>query len=84
MWGGGGGGLLEGFFRKEAAKATGEAGTGLGLSIVKQLVERWGGEIELQSSPGRGSRFIVTLPTGQEGVPRARGRVDAGRPGDRP
>jgi signal transduction histidine kinase len=56
--------VFDGFYRTEAAKATGEAGTGLGLSIVKQLVERWGGKIELESSPGLGSRFIVTLPAG--------------------
>lgn len=56
--------VFDGFFRTEAARATGEAGTGLGLSIVKQLVERWGGKVEVESSPGRGSRFIVTLPAG--------------------
>lgn len=54
--------IFGGFFRTEVAKATEAMGTGLGLSIVKQLVERWGGRIELISALGQGSRFAVTLP----------------------
>lgn len=38
-------------------------GTGLGLSITKELVQMHGGWMEVQSTPGQGSRFTFTLPT---------------------
>jgi signal transduction histidine kinase len=37
-------------------------GTGLGLSIVKQIVESLGGEVEVRSEKGRGTKFTVTCP----------------------
>ena len=36
-------------------------GTGLGLSIVKEMVEKMGGSIDVQSEPGKGTTFTVRL-----------------------
>jgi len=49
-------------------------GTGLGLPLVKHLVERLDGELTLETAPGRGSRFVVILPSAPETrVPSASG-----------
>lgn len=50
-------------FKKLSAKPTSsESSNGLGLAIVKTLIDRLGGTIELISSEGKGSEFIVTIP----------------------
>ena len=37
-------------------------GTGMGLAVCKKIVERHKGSIRIESEPGKGARFIVTLP----------------------
>ncbi len=43
--------------------STKKKGTGLGLAIVKSIIEGHGGEIEVDSEPGKGTRFLITLKT---------------------
>jgi signal transduction histidine kinase len=54
--------LFEPFFRGDRARAAQIQGSGLGLSLVKQVVEAHHGHIEVVSTPGAGSTFLVQLP----------------------
>jgi PAS domain S-box-containing protein len=60
-------GLFEPFHQPEQFSTRRFRGTGLGLAIVRKLVEFWGGEVGVESEPGKGSRFHFTVPLKQAG-----------------
>jgi signal transduction histidine kinase len=53
--------IFEKFYRTKTAEQSGEAGTGIGLSLVRQIVNEHGGTIDVESEPGKGSKFTLTL-----------------------
>jgi len=54
--------LTERFYRVDGSRSRDTGGTGLGLSIVKHVVQRHGGELDIQSEPGKGSTFRLVFP----------------------
>lgn len=62
--------LTERFYRIDRSRSRATGGTGLGLAIVKHVLIRHQAELNIESQPGRGSRFTVRLP-GQRVVPQA-------------
>ena len=54
--------LTERFYRVDGSRSRDTGGTGLGLAIVKHVIQRHGGDIEITSEIGRGSRFRLVLP----------------------
>ena len=65
--------LTERFYRVDGSRSRETGGTGLGLSIVKHVMQRHGGALEIDSEPGKGSRFSLQLPAGRIRVGRAPG-----------
>jgi signal transduction histidine kinase len=72
------------YFR--AGNASGFVGSGVGLFLAATVVHLHGGEIAVDSTEGKGSRFTVTLPSGQPAAPgRCQAAVrQASLPGDAP
>jgi PAS domain S-box-containing protein len=67
---------LEPFFTTKGAR-----GSGLGLSIVYGIVQRHGGRIEIESNPGKGACFTITLPLREEAAPAAAAPQEPARAG---
>jgi len=57
--------VFERFYRVDAGRSRELGGTGLGLSIVKHMVEAMRGKVSVESTVGRGSTFVVSLPPSQ-------------------
>ncbi len=57
------------FFRAKNAKSSPVMGTGIGLTTVRTLVERYQGQITLESEEGKGTTVRVTLPLAPDQIP---------------
>ncbi len=70
--------LFERFHRVEGARGRTQEGSGIGLALVKELVRLHGGDIRVESRPGEGSTFTVTVPFGTSHLPAD--RIGTARP----
>jgi two-component system, OmpR family, phosphate regulon sensor histidine kinase PhoR len=77
--------VTERFYRVDSSRSRDTGGTGLGLSIVKHIVQRHGGELTVESEPGKGSCFRIVLPPMRvrEEVVTAAERTTTALPADR-
>jgi heavy metal sensor kinase len=78
--------VFERFYRADPARSSTGSGSGLGLTLVAWIVDRHGGRITVESTPGVGSLFIVTLSAGTgtegtEGTEERRTEAAEGREG---
>ena len=68
--------IFDRFYRVPGAHTSSKQGLGLGLSFVAWIVQAHGGKIDVDSTPGKGTTFCVTLPahgnSSAEGCPRSR------------
>jgi len=65
--------IFEKFYRAEDPLVHNTKGSGLGLSLVQHITRAHGGDIEVESTPGRGSKFILSLPLGTRHLAQAEG-----------
>lgn len=58
--------IFQRFYQVDGARARKSGGLGLGLAMCDQIIRQHGGRISVESTPGEGSRFLVTFPARQE------------------
>ena len=58
--------IFQPFVRLDDARARVQGGAGLGLAIARSIVVAHGGVLDVESTPGAGSRFIIRLPLAPE------------------
>ena len=54
--------LTERFYRLDRSRSRDTGGTGLGLAIVKHVLQRHGAQLQIRSTLGKGSEFVVVFP----------------------
>ncbi|HYV32024.1 MAG TPA: ATP-binding protein, partial [Candidatus Binatia bacterium] len=54
--------IFEKFYRTCDPLVHNTKGSGLGLSLVRHIAQAHGGEVEVESAPGKGSKFTLSLP----------------------
>jgi two-component system, OmpR family, sensor histidine kinase KdpD len=64
--------IFQPFYRGPRAAGEPWTGSGLGLAIAKGFVEANGGTVSVQSLPGQGTSFVVSMPTSERPAPRVR------------
>jgi signal transduction histidine kinase len=64
--------VFERFHRIEGTRARTHEGSGIGLALVSDLVQLHGGTIRVESQLGRGTAFVVSIPTGSAHLPAER------------
>ncbi|QJR10089.1 Sensor histidine kinase RcsC [Usitatibacter rugosus] len=69
--------MFQRFHRVEGTRGRSHEGSGIGLALVQELVKVHGGRIELRSTLGEGTEFVVTLPKGFEHLPADRVQAKA-------
>lgn len=57
--------IFEKFYRGKQASSVAPTGTGLGLTLVKHILDAHGGDVVIQSQPGKGSSVSLILPVGK-------------------
>lgn len=67
--------VFERFHRIENARSRTYEGTGIGLALVQELVKLHHGKVHVESTPGKGSTFQVTIPLGKAHLPPERVRA---------
>jgi signal transduction histidine kinase len=65
--------IFDKFYRVGDPLVHNTKGSGLGLSLVRHIVQAHGGDVAVQSEPGQGSKFTITLPVDHSDVQQAKG-----------